>query len=144
MKTIIFDLDGTLVDLARFKCFVRATELMSLRKKYRLALVTGASRKETLSALRQFRLDNLFGKDKKFVITKDEVPASKKTGAPFRKIMSMLCGPAIFIGDSQNDALGCARADLPCILIKRSQSVGQQKINFKKALLKALRKLDKF
>lgn len=154
MKTIIFDLDGTLIDLASPrriakqlygaspKCFADIRQLKNLCQKYRFALVTGASRTETLGALRRFGLDNFFQAE--FIITKDEVSALKATGAPFRKIKKIIDGPAIFIGDSQGDLLGSNKAGLSYILVKKGQDIKQQKINFKMALSRAIDRLDEF
>lgn len=142
MKTIIFDLDGTVVDLSQGLCFADVKQLRKLCRKYRLALVTGASRKETLEALRRFGLDNFFQAE--FIITKDEVSASKATGAPFRKIKKILNGPAIFIGDSKNDICGCRKARLPSILAQKSRNTKLQKANFRKALFRAIDKLESY
>ena len=124
MKTIIFDLDGTLVDLVPAKYFKRQpkviqriskTELEQLRKRYCFSLVTGSCRKEALYALQQMGWTDLF--DQKLILCADDIPAEKKTGIPF-SVIKQQADVICIIGDSEIDRLGAKRANIDCIIVK--------------------------
>jgi len=135
MKTIIFDLDGTLVRLKpKFASLCDRKTLLKLSDKYELALVTGSTRKEALSALRRVKILDLFKPNK--IVTYDEVLYEKKSGKPFFEIKKRIELPAIMIGDSDGDEIGSQKATFDFIKVEQSKGKIQQSQNLLKAISK--------
>lgn len=117
--TIIFDLEGTLVDVggeSLSQVFITEDMLDDLAKEYNLAIVTGASRAQLEYVLRSTFLNRYFVE--KNTVTKDEVPAKKETGEPFDVLIQMdLQKPMVVIGDSEGDQLGAKATNLPFVQV---------------------------
>jgi len=142
-KTIIFDLDGTLVDLSSYpeiELLADAELLRRLKPVYNFAIVTGGTTEETIFALEKTGIINLF--DKGLIVTADIVSESKKTGASFLEIIKRINGRAIVIGDSDSDRIGAEKARLPLILLRRQADINTQRNEFTKVLKRAAQILD--
>lgn len=120
MKTIIFDLDGTLcrlkTPLERSLVFLSRDMLEDL-SSFQFALVTGGIREEAEYILEKAGVRDLFLDD--LILTRDDSFGEKKTGEPFREILRRVNGKAIVVGDSEADRLGAEQAGLTCILVRK-------------------------
>jgi phosphoglycolate phosphatase-like HAD superfamily hydrolase len=109
--TIIFDLEGTLVDVGGksfSKVFVEESELKHLETEYALGIVTGATRAQLEYVLQKTFLNKYFSTQN--TVTKDECLEAKATGKPFQTLLDRgYSRPVVIIGDSEGDELG-ARA----------------------------------
>jgi phosphoglycolate phosphatase-like HAD superfamily hydrolase len=117
---IFFDLDGTLVDQESFETstpivFASRELLRDLNQNYDLGIITGATRDELESILKSMGWNELFCPNN--IVTASDIPLPKVTGAPFEYAKKLTTGISVMIGDSENDAIGSLKADLPCILI---------------------------
>lgn len=116
MKTLIFDLDGTLVTLSpTLTCIADVARLRELRTRYAFALVTGSSKEEVRVALETFDLVSLF--DPHLIITADDVAGDKASGAPFFEIRKRIIGDCIMIGDSSGDEIGSNKAGISFVKV---------------------------
>ena len=133
VKTIIFDLDGTLVQLKpEFQSFVDKEKLIKLSRDYELAIITGATRTETKSALKRAGINMFF--NERFIVTSDDVSASKSTGESFRELLRRIRGNVIMIGDSDSDETGASVAGIPFIRVNTTTTVLKQKANLSRAI----------
>jgi len=119
MKTIAFDLDGTLVNLKPvLTCIADMSALKALRSKYNFALVSGSSRAEVEWALQETGLAPLF--DTAYVVSKDDAQGNKASGEPFRELQRRVEGQVVMIGDSDSDEAGTTVAEIPFVRVKDS------------------------
>lgn len=117
MKTLIFDLDGTLVQLKpQLVCFADINQLTTLRKQYNFALVSGSPKAEVEWALKETGLKKLF--DGTYIVALEDTNSEKASGKPFQEIQKRLQGSMVMIGDSASDEAGSKIAGLPFIRVK--------------------------
>jgi phosphoglycolate phosphatase-like HAD superfamily hydrolase len=106
--TIIFDLEGTLVDIggeSLSKVFVEENELEQLETEYELGIVTGATRVQLEYVLEKTFLKNYF--NTRNTVSKDDCSEVKATGKPFQILLDRgYSRPVVIIGDSEGDQLG--------------------------------------
>lgn len=106
--TIIFDLEGTLVDVggeSLSKVFVEERELEQLETEYELGIVTGATRVQLEYVLQKTFLNKYFSTQN--TVSKDECIEVKATGKPFQTLLDRgFSRPVVIIGDSEGDQLG--------------------------------------
>ncbi len=141
MKTLIFDLDGTLVRLgSSLICFADADQLTLLRQKYNFALVSGSTGSEIERALKETGLRALF--DDTYIIAAEDTEGSKSSGEPFREIQKRLQGNMVMIGDSTADEQGCEISGLNFIRVQNQASTQEQKEELGSAINQALRLLN--
>jgi phosphoglycolate phosphatase-like HAD superfamily hydrolase len=118
--TIIFDLEGTLVDVGSIdvaNVFISRETLEDLHKKYLLAIVTGANRDELTYVLKYTYLGAFF--DEAYTMTSSEVPEKKETGVPFEALLRKeLPRPMVALGDSLGDRLGCEKNGIPFVSVR--------------------------
>ncbi|MEK7497305.1 MAG: HAD family hydrolase [Patescibacteria group bacterium] len=99
-KAIIFDLSGTLVKMRPPTLLVKRSKLKDLKTKYKLAILTGAKRKETGNILRKLKIEKFFS----LVITKDDSSFKKPDKKLFFLIKKyMRFKKALYIGDTIKD-----------------------------------------
>ena len=127
---IIFDLDGTLVDLTNNKIIVDLSILDKIKKKYKLGIVTNATKKEISSLLIDLGLVPKYFKSQ-FVITRDNVKLGKPNpqGVILCKKQMDIENP-IFFGDSYKDLITAKNAGITFFLIKSNSQLNQILINF--------------
>lgn len=122
-KVIIFDLEGTLVDLggsAFSIIFIKEATLVMLVEEYELAIVTGASREQLEYVLDNSFLGTYFKREN--TVTKDEVPEPKKTGLPFQYFLQRKSPQkSVILGDSEGDRLGSEVLGIPFVQINTTQ-----------------------
>jgi len=136
MKTIIFDIDGTLTNMKPIeklslsdkafygllkkeqlpipKKYPLVNWIIKNKNKYRFIYATGGKKIETEYVLKKLNILNYF--DLKNSMSKTNCSFSKKTGVPFKKIKSKF-DDCILITDSKNDCLGAKIAGIPFILV---------------------------
>jgi phosphoglycolate phosphatase-like HAD superfamily hydrolase len=128
MKTIIFDIDGTLTDMSpveksstwrkdlpKLKKYPLVKWIIKNRRKYIFVYATGGIKSETLYALKNLGIIKYF--DLKNSTDKDNCQFSKKTGIPFRRIKKIY-PDCILVTDSKKDCIGAEIAQIPFILIR--------------------------
>ncbi len=136
MKTLIFDLEGTLVQLApTLVCFADITELTLLRKHYNFALVTGSTRIEVEWALAHTNLAPLF--NSAYIVSVEDTQSEKASGKPFQEIQQRLKGSMVMIGDSTGDETGSALANLPFVRITAFPTPEEQRQELRDAIREA-------
>lgn len=141
MKTLIFDLDGTLVRLKpRRVCLVKKDELAALRATYNFALVSGSTRKEVFQSLAKTGLWRFF--DKASIVTLEDTNSKKVSGKPFREIKKRLTGTMVMIGDSDSDRKGAKIARLPFVRVRSYTDLTKQRAALTTAIRKARETLD--
>lgn len=116
MKTIFFDLDGTLTNLSDWpslKLLIPRKKLFILRQKYQFGLITASKTPEAMRSLKKLGIAVLF--EKSLIITSDICPETKITGAPFKLAKSKVKDIAAMIGDSEGDKIGSSKANLQFI-----------------------------
>lgn len=137
MKTIIFDLDGTLVRLQpQLVLIADVYQLTSLRKSYAFALVSGGKKREVLDALDKTGLRFLF--EDALIVTFEDTNQEKASGEPFREIQQRLQGNMVMIGDSESDALGTKVAELSFVKVPTYQDLQEQRKALAAAIGQAL------
>lgn len=85
--------------------------LKRLRKKYKLAIVTGRPRNEALYTLKKYGVDNWFDE----IITFDDIPADKQKPDPegINMVLSRIKPEAsLYIGDTIDDAIAATAAGI--------------------------------
>lgn len=117
MKTIIFDFDGTIVDLRSKKALVSRADLIDLKKDYKLALVTGSPQWEVDEVFGDLDWEGIF----EIAICKDNKGSDKSTGLPFIKILQETGGPAVVIGDGDSDREGAKVANIDFIRVEEGE-----------------------
>lgn len=127
MKTIIFDIDGTLTEMRplenrlvtqrTFKPvqYPLVEWIKKNKDKYSYVYATGGQRSETECALKKLGIIHYF--DLKNSISKTNCRFSKKTGIPFKKILKKYPNSMV-ITDTQADCLGARKAGIQSVLIK--------------------------
>lgn len=141
MKTLIFDLDGTLVQLKPILvCFADLEQLSKLRKQYNFALVTGSTKAEVGLALKQTKLKKLF--DNAYIVTFEDTKSDKASGLPFLEIKKRITGPAVMIGDSVGDEVGSQKAGIPFVRVIATINESEQKRNLQTAIENAILVLE--
>lgn len=142
MKTLIFDLDGTLCELMTpLECssiFV-SREMLETLPGIRVALVTGGTREETEFVLSKAGVCDLFTDD--LILTREDPFGEKKTGEPFLELLRRVGGEAVVIGDSEADILGAEQAGLTCILVRKMSRDELQKEALQEAIETACQEL---
>jgi len=122
-EVIIFDLEGTLVDIAGrtfSTVFIKEASVVALAQRYELAIVTGASRAQLEYVLEHTFLGRYFGFEN--TVTKDEVSEPKKTGLPFQYFLEKRPSTkSVILGDSQGDKLGSEILNIPFVQVNTLQ-----------------------
>ncbi len=144
MKTIIFDLDGTLVDLGPLQKsksglpikYATETMLKKLSGQYRLGIITGSSKRELIYVFESLNWDKFF--DRRLIITK----ADKKSGKAFKAMKKKIKENIVFIGDSVSDQIGTSAAGLSCVLVKKGKNMLEQRRNLALAVNKSKKMLS--
>jgi phosphoglycolate phosphatase-like HAD superfamily hydrolase len=138
MKTILFDLDGTLVRLGKpHVCVADANLMARLSTEYQLVLVTGSPRAQALDAL------NVCGYAKVFsdrIIAAEDTSRGKRSGEPFLKALQQFAvraHDAVVVGDSESDQIGTAIAGIPFVQVAYTHELNSQKALFASAIEKA-------
>lgn len=121
--TIIFDLEGTLVNVGGeplSRVFIEEKELKQLATEYELSIVTGATRVQLEYVLSSTFLGAYF--DANNTISKDECSEDKATGKPFQTLLDRgFSTPVVIIGDSEGDRLGSEILMVPFVDIKTAK-----------------------
>lgn len=137
MKNLIFDLDGTLVQLTPALVLVAdVEELRSLKERYTFALVSGSPREEILYALKETGLAPLFSEA--LIVAKEDASGDKASGLPFLEMRKRISGAMIMIGDSAGDEQGSAKADIPFVRVPVEDSLEKQKAALAAAIARAV------
>ncbi len=140
MKTLIFDLDGTLVQLKpTLICLANKKKLAALRTKYNFALASGSPRDEVVWALAETGLETLF--DWRYVVTVEDTNSQKASGKPFQEIKKRLSGKMVMIGDSDADEKGAKIAGLPFIRVASGTETEKQRTALTIAINEAINAL---
>ena len=116
MKTLVFDLDGTLTILSEFpdlRLLIPKQDLLFLKGFYSFGLVTASPKMEALKALRQLSIYSLFERD--IIITSEDTAQGKESGEPFLLAKSRAVSIVAMIGDSTADQTGSSIAGIPFI-----------------------------
>jgi len=121
--TIIFDLEGTLVDVggeSLSQVFVDEKELEQLETEYKLGIVTGATRTQLEYVLQETFLAKYFNTQN--TVSKDECLETKATGKPFQTLLDRgFSKPIVIIGDSEGDKLGAKVIDVGFVRVDTSE-----------------------
>jgi phosphoglycolate phosphatase-like HAD superfamily hydrolase len=140
MKTIIFDLDGTLVRLQPAIISIADIETLKiLSQKYNLALVSGSPNEEIKTALTQTGLSAFLESD--YIVGKEDSTGDKASGIPFENMKSRLTGTYVMIGDSPSDEEGCRVARIPFVKVNTCSTIQEQKEELARAITEAVRLL---
>lgn len=134
MKTFIFDLDGTLVDLASGTLLLPTRELEKLPADIQCALVTRSPRAQVTRVLETFAMQAFFPWER--IVCQEDTMGDKKTGEPFIKIRDVVGMEAVVIGDTKDDEIGARIAGYPCIRVSENTPVQD-------AIQKALQAFDR-
>lgn len=127
MKTIIFDIDGTLTNMWPLEHgsggnlpVLLAYPLVGFIKenhaKYRFLYATGGNDKDTKCALEQLGILEYF--DLGYSFARDTSEFSKSTGIPFKKQIEKF-PDAVLITDSLSDVLGAEKVGLASVLVNQ-------------------------
>jgi phosphoglycolate phosphatase-like HAD superfamily hydrolase len=139
--TIIFDLEGTLVDIGGesfSRVFVKENELKQIAVEYELGIVTGATRAQLEYILSNTFLGAYF--DVNNTISKDECSEAKATGKPFQTLLDRgFCAPIVIIGDSKGDELGADALNVGFVKVDTSTLIATD--NFSQYLNEAKKSL---
>jgi len=121
--TIIFDLEGTLVDVGGellSQVFVKEKELEQLDREYKLGIVTGATRVQLEYVLQKTFLNKYFSIQN--TVSKDECLEAKATGKPFQTLLDKgYPRPVVIIGDSDGDQLGAEVLNVGFVKVNASE-----------------------
>ncbi len=121
--TIIFDLEGTLVDVggeSLSQVFVDEKELEQLETEYKLGIVTGATRTQLEYVFQKTFLAKYFNTHN--TVSKDECSETKATGKPFQTLLDRgFSKPIVIIGDSEGDKLGAKVIDVGFVRVDTSE-----------------------
>ncbi len=121
--TIIFDLEGTLVDVggeSLSKVFITEEELTQLEAEYELSIVTGATRAQLEYVLGRTFLGSYFTIEN--TVCKDECSEPKATGKPFQTLVARgVPAPIVIIGDSEGDRLGAQVLNVGFVRVDTSE-----------------------
>lgn len=140
MKTIIFDIDGTLTDMQPIEKLALSDEafykllrrdklpvpkkyplidwIIKNKNNYKFVYATGGKKSETEYALEKLKILKYF--DLENSISKTNCRFAKNTGIPFRKIKSKF-NDCIVITDSESDCRGATIAEIPFRLVVSKQ-----------------------
>lgn len=137
--TIIFDLEGTLVDVGGptfSQVFISESQLQRLAQEYEIAIVTGATREQLMYVLENSFLGEYFTSEN--TVTKDDCSAAKKTGEPFQLITAQdSFRRYVILGDSEGDRLGAEVLGIPFVLVS-STALANDKLKFQSYLAEAV------
>lgn len=141
MKTIIFDLDGTLVLLSPILTLIADPDaLQTLRERYTFALVSGSTRAEITNALKETGLAPLF--NEALIVSKEDTTGGKASGEPFQEMQNRLTGTFVMLGDSDGDEAGTKIIAMPFVRVRSYSSLDEQKASFTRALEDAVTLLN--
>ena len=128
--SIIFDLDGTLVNLTNNKIIIDLSILDTIKKKYKLGIVTNATKKEIFPFLINLGLVPKYFKIQS-IITRDNVKFGKPDPQGIILCQRKLNAKnLIFIGDSFKDLITAKNANIPFLLIKTRRQLNQALMKF--------------
>lgn len=112
---IIFDFSGTLVKMRPASLLIRKQFLKNASKKYKLGIITGAKRTETINITTKLGLLKLFPA----IITKDDTRLRKPNPKLLEMIERKLSAKiAVYVGDSKKDKLMAEAKGVPFIMVK--------------------------
>ncbi len=143
MSTIIFDFDGTLVELARKdeagKTVCYATEeILRPTAGCTCVLVTGSPREE----VDRIMIETGMNAWVTFVeiVAAEQGGLEKRTGEAFRAIIEQY-GPAVVIGDSDTDEQGARAADCPFVRVAKMNNSQDHRQELQRCVTEAIRKM---
>lgn len=139
MKTLIFDIDGTLTDMRPLEdprlrlanpnptllAYPAAQFITDNAKTYHYVFATGGTLADTTYVLRQLGLVQIF--DMTNSIAADSGLPPKSTGEPYKQIAAQF-PDSIVIGDSETDRAGAKLAGLPCVILAPNETLTDQKL----------------
>lgn len=127
MKTIIFDIDGTLTDMSpvegsllwrkelpNLKQYPLVKWIINNRYKFRFIYATGGKKNETLYALKNLGIIRYF--DLKNSMDKTNCKFHKITGIPLKKIKDKFPN-CILVTDGKKDCIGAKKVGMEFIRI---------------------------
>lgn len=143
MKTIIFDIDGTLTNMEPIEKLTLLSDenfynlykekklpipekyplvnwIIKNRKKYNFVYATAGTKLQTEYALKKLKILKYFDIDNSISKTNCKLP--KITGVPFQ-IIKRKYSDCILVTDSDNDCLGAKKVDIEFIKYKHSNTL---------------------
>ena len=128
---LIFDLSGTLVKMRPASLLVERQLLTTLKGKFKLAIVTGAKRKETENILKKLNISSLF----ELIITKDDSAYKKPDNRIYKLLKKQIqFDQAIYIGDTKKDYLFAKNSNIPFYYVGTSKLGEKQDKSINKLL----------
>lgn len=126
MQTLIFDIDGTLTNMAapELRPYPAAQFIQATAGQYHLVYATGGTTAEADYALTALDIKQYF--DIPSSISSDNHPHAKTTGHPLHKLLRQF-PDALFITDSPAEVAAAERVGLPALLTGASDvTIGQR------------------
>lgn len=137
MKTIIFDLDGTLIRFTpTFERIADIEQLKQLQQTFAFSIVTGCAKQVAFDVLEKTNLLSFFDADR--IVTREDTVGDKSTGEPFRLARKKLSDHAVVIGDSDSDVQGSLIAGMSCVQVETHADIHDQRHAFANALDRAV------
>ena len=111
---IFFDFAGTLVRMRPARLSVKRSNLIKLREKYCLGIITGAGKSETMNILNKLKIYDLFS----LIITKDDSNLRKPNAKLFPNSEI-----AFYIGDTKKDELLARNANVAFFRVNKKYNI---------------------